>query len=306
MQRWGGMFAVVLSVAVAGVACKKRATVPALPPPLPTPTLGPVTVLEITPPGFGPKDIRVDGPLVETTLRKIIEKTGLFSTVLGQQGAGPTVRIKVEVALEEVAAEGKIAARAGVRLRVDVRPVGGAASHWNEDVQAGSETIVSEPKPDRAQVFRKLVARTVDDLWTAYAARQRLWTASPDVIRAALATDAAELKREAIAAIGDRRLSSEVERLFGLLDDPDESLRDAALGALVTLRDPRTVAVLTRKRSLSDRREMRKILDAVASLGGTEAVAYLDFVAAGHDDDEIRQMAARARHRMSGRGDGGI
>jgi len=39
---------------------------------------------------------------------------------------------------------------------------------------------------------------------------------------------------------------------------------------------------------------MRKILDAIATLGGGEARDYLSFVAETHDDEEIRTMAAEA------------
>src|SRR5206468_7769825 len=50
--------------------------------------------------------------------------------------------------------------------------------------------------------------------------------------------------------------------LLKLLDDPDEPTRDAALGALIALGDRRAVSALTRSRSLRDRHEMRKIIEA--------------------------------------------
>ena len=89
--------------------------------------------------------------------------------------------------------------------------------------------------------------------------------------------------------------------LLRLLEHPEESVRDAALGALVELKDRRAVAVLASQRSMRDRREMRKILDAIATLGGNEASEYLSFVAEGHDDPEIRELAAAAKARMQRR-----
>ena len=46
---------------------------------------------------------------------------------------------------------------------------------------------------------------------------------------------------------------------------------------------------------------MRKIIEAISILGGQEADEYLSFVAATHDDDEIRAEAAAARARLQRR-----
>jgi hypothetical protein len=46
---------------------------------------------------------------------------------------------------------------------------------------------------------------------------------------------------------------------------------------------------------------MRKIIEAISVIGGQEADEYLSFVAATHDDDEIRAEAAAARARMQKR-----
>jgi hypothetical protein len=89
--------------------------------------------------------------------------------------------------------------------------------------------------------------------------------------------------------------------LLKLLGDDDESVRDAALGALIAMRERSAVRALTESRSLRDRREMRKIIEAISILGGQEADEYLSFVAATHDDDEIRAEAATARTRLQRR-----
>ena len=137
------------------------------------------------------------------------------------------------------------------------------------------------------------------DLVDGFAARRRLYEGPPSAVHAALLADGGELRSEAIRAAGERRLREEVPALLALLADPDEPTRDAALGALIALRDRRAVTELTRTRSLRDRREMRKIIEAIAILGGQEADDYLSFVAATHDDDEIRTAAAAARARVA-------
>ena len=93
-------------------------------------------------------------------------------------------------------------------------------------------------------MFSKLVTRTVGDLLAAYVARQKLYGGDPRPCASALQADAGELQIEAIRAVGERKLTSEVPRLLKLLEHPDESVRDAALGALVELRERRAVSVL--------------------------------------------------------------
>jgi len=65
--------------------------------------------------------------------------------------------------------------------------------------------------------------------------------------------------------------------------------------------NPRAVPALTKAKSMKDRREMRKIIDALAALGGQEAADYLSFVADAHEDEEIRNMAKAALARLKSR-----
>jgi hypothetical protein len=46
---------------------------------------------------------------------------------------------------------------------------------------------------------------------------------------------------------------------------------------------------------------MMKILEAISLIGGEEATDYLNFVAASHDDPDIRQAAREAADRMARR-----
>jgi HEAT repeat protein len=109
------------------------------------------------------------------------------------------------------------------------------------------------------------------------------------------------MRLEAIRVAAARRLLDEVPTLVALLSDDEEAIRDAALGALVELRDPRAVPALTKAKSMKDRREVRKIIDALATLGGQEAADYLSFVADAHEDEEIRTMAKAALLRLRSR-----
>jgi hypothetical protein len=283
-------------------ACKKKAAVEAGPPDI-APRLGSVTVQDMTAPEAIPPSARIDAKALAAELTRQLTGAGIFAPGGPDAGADlPLARVRAELAMDDVQAEGKAAARAVVRFRVDTRPAGQSGGHWNEDVQAGAETTYQlTPPPDQKAIFGKLAARTVADLASVYIARQKIWRGGATEVRKALSTDAGELQVEAIRAIAERKITSEVPALLKLLSNEDEAVRDAALGALVELRERRAVSEIAKQRSMRDRREMRKILDAIAMLGGQEAVEYLSFVADAHEDEEIRQMAKQALERLKRR-----
>jgi hypothetical protein len=282
-------------------ACKR--TAPAAPPP--RPRLGPVVVRDLTPPDDAPA--RLDTAAIERHVRARLLASGQFETGAGRAdaGAGGVTRALVGVGIDGAEVGEKAVARAHVALRLETRPSDAPAA-VDENLEAGAEQQYSLARKrgdagaatDKQAVFGRLVLRIAGDLVDGFGARRRLREATPAQLRAALATDGGELRIEAIRAIGERKLASEGDALLALLDDPDETTRDAALGALITLGDRRAVTALTRSRSLRDRREMRKIIEAIAILGGQEADDYLSFVASSHDDEDIRAEAAAARARL--------
>ncbi len=299
-------------VALLALACaRKRPPAPQGPPPDVAPFLGPIEVLPLSAESPHPGELRLDVAALSAEVQAQLRGAGIFAAGIPPNAAASTpgaptrttARVRIEIGLEEVETPQKSAARAGTRLRIDTRPADVAQSHWHEDVTASSETIFENtPGVKRSAIFQKLVSRTVFDLLAAYVAKQKLWTGSPASVHAVAVADAGEEFRvEAIAAIGERRIMSEVPTLLALLTNDYETIRDAALGALVQMRERKAVTELARSRSMRDAREMRKILDAISVLGGQEAADYLDFVASGHEDEEIRNMAKQAQQRLKRR-----
>jgi hypothetical protein len=293
-----------LVLLLVATACKKKGG-PAEEPPLPdiTPVLGSVTVQDLTPPEILP-EAHVDTAALGVRIEERLRGSGVFAAPSGT-GAPPgvpTARVRADLATEAVEHEGKGAARAVIRFRVDTRPSELAGRHWSDDVQAQAETqFALDAKVDRKAVFTKLISRMLDDLTASYLTRQQLWKGGPKEIGAALNADAGEAKAEAIRVVAHRRMTSEVPALLKLLSHEEEPIRDAALGALVAMRERRAVGELAKQRSMRDQREMRKILDAISMLGGDEAVEYLSFVADAHEDEEIKQMAKKALERLKRR-----
>ena len=231
--------------------------------------------------------------------------TGLFSpppaSPPASAGAAPPARAEVVVRVAgetaEVGAAGE--ARARVALGIDCRPPDAPGAFAVTLDGAGTQRYPARAKRGAAAAAETALAiRLAGDLVDGFVARRRLHDGPPSAVHAALSADGGELREEAIHAAGERRLRDEAPVLLKLLDDPEERTRDAALGALIAIGDRRAVTALTRSRSLRDRREMRKIIEAVSILGGQEADDYLSFVAASHDDDDIRAAAAAARDRM--------
>jgi len=302
MARATFMLALVLAVTAVAGGCRRRA--PSAPPPPKLPTLGTVSVENMSPGGEG---ARLDVGAMEREMRTALQSSGLFAPAAGSGGeadggAGPIARARLAVAVEIVDVGTKAEARARVRLHVDTRP-----SNAPGAVAMDLEGQGMESRPPRkhargddpaAQPLGPLALRVAKDLLDAFVAKRRLYDGPPAGVHAALMADGGELREEAIRVVGERQLRDEAPTLLKLLNDDDETIRDAALGSLIALRDRRAVSELTRTRSLRDRREMRKIIEAISILGGQEAEEYLSFVAATHDDDEIRAEATAARTRL--------
>lgn len=297
---------VVVGAIATGTACKRAAKAPPPAPLLETVEFDDASAASL--PGGAPGPRYDTGALAELA-RAVLLKSGLVVAAVADGGTaeagGATsrgaVRVRGRVAIEFVEVDEKGLARAAVALRIVTRPADAPGS-LNEELSAGGEQpFAVGPKTDRQAVGQTLLTRMVTDLLGNYLARVALATAPPEQVHAAIVGDGGALREEAIRVAGARGMKDQADVLLPLLQNEDERVRDAALGALIALKEQRAVKALTHNRSMRDHREMRKILDAIAILGGDEARDYLSFVAASHDDEEIRKLAADAKARMERR-----
>lgn len=147
------------------------------------------------------------------------------------------------------------------------------------------------------RALREAVEGIADDL-----AFQAEAAVAPEARLAALLRETRDPSRLAavveIAAF--RRLRGTVLPLCALLERKEPEVADRAIGALAAIGDERAVKPLTRvAKSFRDTAQMAKVLDAVGTIGGQEARDYLEFVASGHDDADIRNLASEALERMT-------
>jgi hypothetical protein len=264
------------------------------------PGLAGITVKPIAPSNFLGEEIQVDKERLFAKAKKVLEDAEIFATPEAKHSVAQ-VGLEVEVFSATGADAPEIGAK--VRLRITVRP-SAAPARFAEDIEAVGQVPLPKGDVENARVaFQRLAERTVEDLLLAYVARQKLWEGSVREIDLVLKSPDNDLRVEAVRIVAARSLREEIPTLLGLLSDEDEYVRDAALGALVVLRERGAVKVLAESRQMRDAREMRKILDAIAILGGREAQEYLGFVAETHDDEEIRTMAKEAMDRLLKRDD---
>ena len=256
------------------------------------PGLASVTVKSISPIAAFGQTISVDVQSTQERLHAVLEGAGLFASAETKR---PSAQVTLQAELIDATSSTEPAIGVKVRFRVAIRPADSEVAHFVEDVEGMGEVPLPSADAEQARVaFQRLLERTSEDVVKAYVARQKLWQATLAEIFSALDSTDNDLRIEALRIVAARKVPGQTDKLLRLLADEDENVRDAALGAVVTLRERRAVKVLTESRSMRDTREMKKILSALAVLGGAEARDYLSFVAQNHDDDDVRAMAKQA------------
>ena len=264
------------------------------------PSLGKVTVAPSSATIRG-ATIALDTARVSNKVKERLADSGLFAA--GPAPADKVPTANVAIAIDILGDGDELDSTVKVRLRVETRPPIPSLARYAEDSAAmGQAPLDAAAKSDVVGAYQRLAERTTDDLVSAYLGRQKLWHADENALAGALASADADLKVEAIRIVGARKLKGQLPAVIRLLSDDDETIRDAALGAVVALGDRSAVKALAESHQMRDTYEMRKVLDAVGSLGGQEAKDYLSFVSENHDDSDIRVMAKAALDRLVKRG----
>jgi len=214
-----------------------------------------------------------------------------------QQGAcKERLVLRVDTELDEDVKEGQGVARAAVVVVIE--PVSPGAKETRLEAVGGGEMLYGLGEKDVGRIYTELVARTAKDLVFGIVELERLRQADAKAVMAGLGSTQRDTRLAAATVAAERRLREAVPALIERLSDPDEEIRDRALGALVEIGDRRAVGPLTRLTQFRDIERMHKIIDAVASLGGEEARAYLELVASGHEEATVRQLAREGLARM--------
>jgi len=193
-----------------------------------------------------------------------------------------------------------------------IRGVATLTIEWADDLEGpelwSSVACEGEAPKDRRRlgdVAGALVECAVTRGATDLVAKQQIRRGDLPVVLKALDDPDPSVRQVAFGAIAERHLVEAMPHLVRLLQSKEELVRDGAIGALVALRDRRAIKPLTDLAAFKDLDLMRRIIDAVGSIGGDDAHAYLELVASGHDVPIIRELAQQALDRMNRRSDGG-
>lgn len=208
-------------------------------------------------------------------------------------------KLLVEVQVLEARGDGERLLRALVSARL-LRAGTGADEPPLRSEAIAERELAGGQRADEALV-RAHVERAVDDVVDGLGRLVRLRLGGSEERLAALRSDDAELRREAARVVGERKERAAVPVLLPMLKDERPEYRDLALGALIEIGDPAAARPIAEMARLGDAAQVPRIIDAMASLGGGEARAYLEFVISAHDDEEMRSLARAALVRLDAR-----
>lgn len=232
-------------------------------------------------PGFGEKQ-------VEAMVRKRLAAAPALRLETKEKG----YRLRVEYGLGP--RQGKEGLAALVVVRLDPGLGGGIPLESSLIAPLEAKKGAKKGIDRRAHLERALGAALGEVFWQAELVGQP----AEALVAGLRAEKDPERLLKRIPILAERRVKKAVPALIALLTHEKRAVVDRAMGALATLGDPRAVKPLTKLAKLRDSRRLAQVIDAVAAIGGPEAASFLDFLAGGHADPTIRNLAREARERM--------
>lgn len=217
--------------------------------------------------GFLPPDARPPDGADRRLLRVVVDHATARAT-----GPGGAAGARVALTLELSGAGGLSPVRESGVAEVSLRPgemgMGGAFVRAMREAAADAAGAVSQRFAEGKKTDDELV--------------RELQSPSPRV------------REQAVRALADRRNPAAVPGLIERLSSEDPRAADRAIGALAEIGDDRAVPPLIELGHRRGGRDLAQIARIVGDLGGPDARAWLDTLAIGHEDGEVRAAAGEA------------
>lgn len=178
---------------------------------------------------------------------------------------------------------------------------------WDDPAQgdlAPSAAILAERPIDAGEranedgLLATLVATTVAQVGHDLVAKEQVRTGGTEALVDALESADGDMVLWALELIAERARGDLLDRVVAALASEQVLVRNQALTTLVALGDPRAVDALARRAPFDDHEFMRMVIEAVTALGGDDARQYLEFIASGHPDDDLRARARDGLDRL--------
>jgi hypothetical protein len=158
--------------------------------------------------------------------------------------------------------------------------------------------VQTDGGPVDETVYTAHLKKAVHDAVSALDEQARLLGSGNETLVDALGSEEAAVRVAAARTLGERRAREAVEPLCDVLRRDQPQVAQAVLGSLVMIDDQRAVPCMIEWAGSDDRR-LVYVMEPLASIGGTEARAFLEMIASGHDEPGIRQVAENSLRRMS-------
>jgi hypothetical protein len=154
------------------------------------------------------------------------------------------------------------------------------------------KTLLVQDEAAIAGQLNALARAALDTVADELASKERLRRASHEELLSQLSLgDNVGMKIWGLQLAADRSLAEAVPAGIQALSNEDEDVRAAAIAMLVSLGGPDVVSALAKNIDFKDHEELRMIMEAVSAIGGEDAEEFLEFVATGHPDEDIRAHA---------------
>ena len=149
-----------------------------------------------------------------------------------------------------------------------------------------------------AGILATLAEHSMREMGEGLIARERVRVGGVEAVRQGLASGDSDTRLWSLELCAARRSVELFDEVARVLSSTDSSERDRAIAALVAMGDPRAVDLLARRAPFDDLDLLPAVIDGIITLGGDDAVEYLEFVASGHPEDDIRQRARQGLSRL--------
>lgn len=155
-----------------------------------------------------------------------------------------------------------------------------------------------DEQEDEDDLVLALVINTLAKIGHGLIAKEQARVGGREAVAQALASTDIELVLWALDLIADRGQAYYYDEAVARLASPEPMIRNRALTTLVALRDPRAVDALAKHAAFDDHEFMTMVIEAVTALGGHDAREYLEFIASGHPDNDLRDRAREGLERL--------